>query len=108
VLHDDLVERGRRAHLAADRDQDQIGSFGVVACGAEDDRGPLLHLALVGEGERMLRLLRPLVTLLGLVLLAANAASALALAFVVGAKRLPARRRRALPRRATRHAPRYR
>ena len=37
VLHDDFAE-GQRAHLTGDGHQDQIGAFGVVACGADDDR----------------------------------------------------------------------
>ena len=51
VLHDDLAEVGRRALVAGDRHQDQIRPFGVVTRGADDDRGALLRLALVGEGD---------------------------------------------------------
>ena len=39
VLHDDLAERGRRAHLAGDGHQDQIGPFGVVAWGLTTTAG---------------------------------------------------------------------
>ena len=52
VAHGGLAEGWRRAHLAGDRHDDEIGTLGVVARATHDDSGPLLALTLIGEGKR--------------------------------------------------------